>query len=260
MNQIIDIKKFDGQSENLEKSAYKSIIYCFSGSLSCVDGQNNVEITKNQLLIIPKNVAVSLSGNKFTATQVTIKDATIQTDKIAKIDDLDGNPIAFCVNEICKYIDQLKPQDEIILNALGGLMSGYVTANLGKSGVNGLSEEIKRTLTKNVGNCDFKIDEYLKSLPLNTDYLKKLFKKQTGFTPHEYLTKLRFDKAKIMLSGTDRFNYTIKQVAYQCGYQDALYFSRLFKKKFSYSPKDYAHRFDKKVKKKVVGSLVENDV
>ena len=75
--------------------------------------------------------------------------------------------------------------------------------------------------------------------------MRKLFKKETGVTPHEYLTRARMRRAKeIILSGvTNRYSeYTVTQIAEACGFAEPLYFSRVFKKYFGVSPSRYVDK------------------
>jgi two-component system, response regulator YesN len=65
-------------------------------------------------------------------------------------------------------------------------------------------------------------------------YLLRLYNKITGSTPTQELIKLRVEKAKRLLAGHP--NLEIKQVSSAVGYEDPLYFSRLFKRETGLAP------------------------
>lgn len=67
-------------------------------------------------------------------------------------------------------------------------------------------------------------------------YLSHMFKEELGFTFLEYLTKLRIEEAKKLLMEKDM---TIIEVASEVGYEDAGYFSKVFKKCTGISPAQY---------------------
>ena len=54
-----------------------------------------------------------------------------------------------------------------------------------------------------------------------------------GMPPGRYLASLRLDEAKRMLS---HGGHTVKEVAEQCGYGDANYFCKVFRRSFGVSP------------------------
>jgi AraC-like DNA-binding protein len=64
-------------------------------------------------------------------------------------------------------------------------------------------------------------------------YLSRLFSAMTGLAFHEYLTKLRLDRAKTLLAKTE---LAVKQVGRQCGYDDPVHFVRRFREIHGISP------------------------
>ncbi|GIP41069.1 hypothetical protein J31TS4_43490 [Paenibacillus sp. J31TS4] len=78
---------------------------------------------------------------------------------------------------------------------------------------------------------------------LSVSHYSRLFRKYSGYSPIDYLTNLRMDRAKelLVLSG-----YRLKSIANSVGYADEFYFSRIFKKIEGVSPREYAkqHRVD----------------
>ena len=64
----------------------------------------------------------------------------------------------------------------------------------------------------------------------------KSFEKAMGMAPQKYITKAIMDKSKLLLKTT---SYSISEIAALLGVEDALYFSRMFKKHHGISPKAY---------------------
>jgi AraC-like DNA-binding protein len=63
-----------------------------------------------------------------------------------------------------------------------------------------------------------------------------LFKQQTGYTPIDYFIRLRMHRACQLLDTT---SMSVKTVAAELGYEDPLYFSRLFRTVNDLSPQAY---------------------
>ncbi|MFT5913210.1 MAG: DNA-binding response OmpR family regulator/anti-sigma regulatory factor (Ser/Thr protein kinase) [Paraglaciecola sp.] len=78
--------------------------------------------------------------------------------------------------------------------------------------------------------------EYLAELMFvnrKTLYLK--IKILTGLTPNKYIRSIRLQKAKILLEE----GKSVKETAYQVGFQKVQYFSKLFKSEYGKSPSNY---------------------
>lgn len=67
-----------------------------------------------------------------------------------------------------------------------------------------------------------------------------LFRMCMGMTPYSYLIRIRMERAETLLQTGDM---TVQEVAFVCGYNDPLYFSRAFSRHFGVSPTDYKQRF-----------------
>lgn len=69
------------------------------------------------------------------------------------------------------------------------------------------------------------------------------FKEKTKLSPKQYIVSLRLAAAKRYLESTDK---SINEIANLVGYENALYFSRLFKKHIGMSPSEYKKKNERK--------------
>lgn len=74
---------------------------------------------------------------------------------------------------------------------------------------------------------------------VSANYLSGLFKRETGMTITDYVNQTRVRRALVLLNTT---NYSMGEIATQCGFSDANYFSRIFKKYQGISPREYRDR------------------
>lgn len=72
---------------------------------------------------------------------------------------------------------------------------------------------------------------------LSPSYFSTLFRKERGKTFSEFLISARMEKAKALLR--ENASLSIFEISEQVGYEDANYFSRIFKKKTGISPNAY---------------------
>lgn len=71
---------------------------------------------------------------------------------------------------------------------------------------------------------------------LSSGYLCRIFKEETGVSINAYINNLRMTRAGELLA--DKNSY-IKEVAVSVGFEDQLYFSRLFKRYYGVTPSEY---------------------
>ncbi|WP_151736412.1 AraC family transcriptional regulator ['Paenibacillus yunnanensis' Narsing Rao et al. 2020] len=82
------------------------------------------------------------------------------------------------------------------------------------------------------------IDHMAATLGYHRAHLSKAFKQRTGMSPKQFLLHIRMDKAKELLHGS----WTIDSIASSVGFNDALYFSKQFRKYTGLSPSGYRSR------------------
>lgn len=75
-----------------------------------------------------------------------------------------------------------------------------------------------------------------KDLSISSYYLAHLFKKETGFSPIQYVMRRRIGEAQSLLMNTD---YNVTMIAGIVGYYNPNYFTTLFSKIVGMSPKKY---------------------
>lgn len=81
-----------------------------------------------------------------------------------------------------------------------------------------------------------KISELAKIMNLTENHFSYVFKKYFNISPKKFILNKKINKAQILLS--ENF-YNIKEIAYMLGFDNEMYFSRLFKVKTKMSPLEY---------------------
>ena len=83
------------------------------------------------------------------------------------------------------------------------------------------------------------IEDYAREHHMTSWWFIQNFKKITRMTPTQYILSLRISNAMALLDNTD---YSIAKISSAVGYENALYFSRLFCKHVGVSPREYRKR------------------
>ena len=90
-----------------------------------------------------------------------------------------------------------------------------------------------------IANCDkqIKVSELADALGVSEPTVYRMFAQVAECTPIDYINMYRLGKAHRMLGREDKMK--IKEIALECGFEDQLYFSKLYSKTYGRSPRDY---------------------
>ena len=89
------------------------------------------------------------------------------------------------------------------------------------------------------------IEEYAAQRHMSACWFIRSFRETVKQTPMQYILSLRMSNAQSLLEATD---YNITEIAAAVGYDDPLYFSRLFRRHTGFSPTEYRKRMNGKNK------------
>lgn len=116
-----------------------------------------------------------------------------------------------------------------------------------------IKKEIEKTEKESAGNLLSQIEEYIDrnyqsrisldeiadALHANRSYVSRLYKNKVGVNLFDAIAFKRIEAAKELLKTSDMKTYEISETV---GFEDAGYFSKMFKRKTGESPKDYRKR------------------
>ena len=85
---------------------------------------------------------------------------------------------------------------------------------------------------------DISIDELAEIAHMSSRNFQRVFTKTMGIAARDYIIELRLKHACTLLSRPDML---ITDIAYESGFNDSNYFSRVFKKRYGLSPREYRH-------------------
>lgn len=83
---------------------------------------------------------------------------------------------------------------------------------------------------------EISIEEYAMSRGMSISWFIRNFKKYSGTTPMQFIVSARISNAQLLLETT---KYSISEISRIVGYDNPLYFSRLFHKIKGFSPSEY---------------------
>ena len=243
MNRIIYVGKHAltmTVSRHLHSSC--ELIFCTSGGGEMIFDDRTLRYSTNDIAVVPPYLPhANMSATGFTNIHIYLEEATLNQLEPYIVP---ADPNGFLLNAFAAafYYYSGSPEDRSVLLPLyGQLIAASLTTRNQKPLHSEIVQKLENDILENYPDCGYDLNLFLNTLPFSAGYLKKVFKKETGLTPLQYLTDKRLENAasNLAMSG-GRGN--ISEIAYQCGFSEPLYFSRLFKRKYGVSPRSYASK------------------
>jgi len=98
-------------------------------------------------------------------------------------------------------------------------------------------EDILSEIKQNYLNTEFNVNQIIEKMGMSRSLFYKKFKSLSDQSINDLIKTFRLKKAVNLLADG---NLTVSQVAYDCGFTDPAYFSRVFKEYYKVAPKDFA--------------------
>lgn len=203
---------------------YWELVYNSRGRGTTVIGDKSYSFDKGSIFLYPpQTIHNKVAQTSFEDYYLFLSDCPLRP-KIYTFQDGQGAPAGQLVRIIYQCYHE-KKQPGIctsLLDALMGLLSPE------ERGMDKNVLQLRHLLTAHFADAEYRVANAMACIPLNADYLRRCFKRETGMTPQLYLNRLRLENAKKLLIKTPQSS--IAEVAYLSGFYDPLYFSRAFHK------------------------------
>lgn len=236
---------------------HHEIIYICEGNGHIVIGKNRYPLKKGMLFYIPPGVQQTIEPRSenpehymtvhFSGWRMMLDpDGTwkyreniqiLRQPLAQKITDYP--PLEELFGKLLDTWNDKGPSYEFVATTLLRQLLILVTQNNMKQSKNqAISLKIDRIIEYMRQNINKKItsEELSDIAKLSTFYLSRTFKEATGYPIIMYFNKMKIEKAKeLLIEG----NKKVKEVAYELGYTNEFYFSRMFKRVEGLSPKEF---------------------
>lgn len=209
-----------------------------------------IEVHENQLFIVPANVVSTYTADQhnpwkyswigFMGIQAgNFVQTLIQSSEEKYV--MDCQDAAFYESRIVDIIE-LNRNDLASFFRINGIMYDIVGTLLSEcpfeqvaSSNTSISFQAMRYMDLHYHD-DIQISDIADSIGIHPNYLSLMFKNEMNISPKKYLSNLKINKAKELLSESDD---PINLISSSVGFSDALSFSKFFKKEIGVSPSQY---------------------
>lgn len=96
--------------------------------------------------------------------------------------------------------------------------------------------EIEQAILRSINDTDLRINDLAKTVGMSQRNLNRLVREESGMTTVQLVRTLRLEKAKALLKAT---NKTVAEIAYETGFTEPSYFTKVFKRTLGVSPTEW---------------------
>lgn len=148
------------------------------------------------------------------------------------------------LNDICRLILRYWSKRELtinyaVINSLGDAFYHGLAGIYAKNETHDFRiERVVDIMYMNIPNRNFNLQECLAGSGYSVGHFRRLFKGMTGYSPSQYMNRIRIEHAKSQIHQFGK-SKSIKEIAMESGFEDSLYFSRVFHNIEGKSPMEY---------------------
>lgn len=226
------------------------LLYCDSGTIEMSFEKRRLMLERSDCFLVSPNTVFSLQGRE--GSKVIILGFNSESSSAALFSETsnDTNRKIHCC--LCNIQGEIKNRFiynsectnayiRIILSVICRNISNKLQNNTDKhlSQLQSIENYISEHYSKKI---DF--DMLFNSYGYSYSHLRHIFKEKYGLAPKQYLTNIRFENAKRLLTET---TLSPKKISQKCGFSSFRYFNTGFLKLFGSSPEEYQNSFNGEV-------------
>lgn len=229
---------------NVEKHQHPQweLVYVKSGTgVFHINNQEHIDFSPGDIFMLPPNMMhYETAPNGYTNYFVFFNECFLpKNNMFFKFRDTDNRSLLNVIRLLQFEYNSNITNGQNIVDSLFQTLGQYIRSLALMSEQTESVREFKQEIEAQFRNPEFKIGDYQDNIPYNPDHFRRLFKKSTGYTPLQYMLHLRLEHSKFLIASRKKSGLSFQQIAYQSGFKDPYYFSRLFKKKNKLSPRDW---------------------
>lgn len=228
----IEYMTWSGGTFAVEPRPYSAIAFRMSGGATIHSGGKEYGVRSNEILYLPQNTAYTA---EYTDTEmIAIHFVTARDDPEVEVYSFqNGEQLYKLFFRALTLWKKKEPGFAVYAMAqlyeiMAKLLENETEANLPQYFLKAVS-----FINTHYRENNISVDMICSAAGIGATVFRQLFREHYQKTPTEYITDLRLEYARVMISG----GAPIETAAYESGFNDPKYFARVVKKRFGCTPR-----------------------
>lgn len=221
-----------GRFYKMTDRKYYGMSFCKEGQITYTHNGKKIVSDNKHIIILPQGQSYTLRGDKtgiFPVINFTCSEPLTDTFLLFPSENIDIFMKDFeAIKKLILFPINRAKVMSIFYNMIYNLVpEGYACDTIAPA---------VQYIRKNYKDCNLTNEILAKECNISEIYLRKLFNKHLKTTPKQYISEIRLQKAKQLLSeGTLKIN----SISEECGFRSSYHFYRFFKEKTGLTPTEY---------------------
>ena len=210
---------------------FSRVYYVYDGEVHYSDEQHRTCLKKGYLYIFPSVSIYSMKQNIKNPLECTYLHIDFFPSILTELVEVQVDKFPALKHILLSIAESINTDDIKLIHAMVDVLKIYCREH---QLIASPKSRISRVLLYIADHIEEKltVEELSRLAGYNVQYFVRLFKRDIGCSPYQYIISYRLKEAKKML----RTDASITEIAKKTGYNDIKSFSRSFKKKFGVSP------------------------
>ena len=231
IERFITVASSQGEKEEMTNRKYYGLCFCTEGQITYTHNGKNYVSNKDCAVILPKGQSYMITREKSgTFPLVDFSCAENFTDEFMVIP-IKNTEWFLRQYEKMRVLSLVEGNEFSVISIFYGILHEL----FGRNEKNILTPAI-RCLETDFSDPTLTNLKLAQKCHISEVYFRKLFLKQFGVSPRQFLLDLRLNNAKQLLS---EGRLKSSAIAEKCGFSDAFHFCRTFKSKTGFTPTEY---------------------
>lgn len=217
---------------------YSRVYYVYGGEVEYEDEQGKTKLKDGYLYIFPSATTYKMKQNRQNPLHCTFLHIDVFPALISNLIEIEVEKNPALKHLLISFSASIDENDLVLTHAVADVFEVYCKEHsLIVSPTNQISAVLSYIAEHMEENMT--VETLSKKIGYNEQYFIRLFKKNVGLTPYQYIIIYRLKEAKKMLKA----GLTISQIAKLTGFSDIKSFSRTFKERFGLSPSAFRNAY-----------------